>query len=190
MKTLENTTVGKSDGTRLPIIPGTFPAHVSEFSTKEWNGSIVFNIKYKIAPEAKQLTVDKMFQENNQLMPVTDAEGNPVTISAAYMSGKEFFGSGIWLTPNPEKGEGWKNRKYQQVCENLGIVFDKNKDEETIHGEIEEEAIIGMPAIIKLAKEEYQKDGETRHAWKVYNIYPWKEGNRMSGAEIKSDVPF
>ena len=34
MKTLENTVVGKDDGAKLPIIPGTFPAHISEFSTK------------------------------------------------------------------------------------------------------------------------------------------------------------
>lgn len=190
MKTLENTTVGKSDGGKLPIIPGSFPAHVSEFATKEYNGSIVFNLKYKIAPEAKQLTVDKMTQENNQLVPVTDAEGETVTMSAAYMSGKEFFGAGIWLTPNPPKGEGWRNRKYQQVCENLGIVFNKNDDEETILGQIEEDDIIGRPAIVKLAKEEYEKDGETRSAWKVFSVYPWQEGNRLSSDEIGSDIPF
>ena len=137
MKTLENTTVSKSDGGRLPIIPGTFPAHVSGLSTYEYNNSIVFNLTYKIAPEAKQITVDKMVQEGTDLVPVTDAEGNHVPISAAYMSGKEFLGAGVWLTPSPAEGEGWKNRKYQQVCENLGIVFDKNQDEETILGEIE-----------------------------------------------------
>ena len=56
MKTLENTTVKKSDGGRLPIIPGTYPAHVSAFSTAEYNDSIVFNLVYQIAPEAKEVT--------------------------------------------------------------------------------------------------------------------------------------
>ena len=190
MKTLENTTVKKSDSGKLPIIPGTYPAHVSGFDTAEYNDSIVFNITYMIAPEAKQLTVDKMVLEDGNLTQVTDSEGNKVTISASYMSGKEFRGQGVWLTPNPPQGQGWRNRKYQQVCENFGIIFEKTDDDETVLGEIEEADVVGKPAIVKLAREEYEKDGETRFAWKVFQVYPWKEGKQLSSDEMGADVPF
>ena len=76
MKTLKNTTVKKSDGERLPIVPGTYPAHVSAFHTAEYNDSIVFNLTYKIAPEAKQISIDKMSLENGELVNVTDTQGN------------------------------------------------------------------------------------------------------------------
>jgi hypothetical protein len=159
VKSLENTTVSKSDSARLPIVPGTYPAHVSEFAQMEYNDSIVFNLTYIIAPEAKQLEINKMFVEDGQLIKAT-------------------------------KGEGWKNKKYQQHCENMGIVFDTNEDGETILGEIEENDVIGRPVLIKLGQEEYTKDGQTKQAWKVFTVYPWKEGSRLSGEEVKSDVPF
>jgi|TARA_Y100000310_G_scaffold37577_1_gene35271 hypothetical protein len=189
MKTLKNTTVKKSDGERLPIVPGTYPAHVSAFHTAEYNDSIVFNLTYKIAPEAKQISIDKMSLENGELVNVTDTQGNKETMTASYMSGKEFKGTGVWLTPSPSHGEGWRNRRYQQVCENLGIVFEK-ADEETILGEIEEADVVGKPAIVKLAREEYEKDGETRFAWKIFQVYPWKEGKQLSSDEMGADVPF
>jgi len=190
VKSLENTTVSKSDSARLPIVPGTYPAHVSEFASMEYNDSVVFNLTYVIAPEAKQLEVNKMFVDNGQLVKSKDSEGQDVMISASYMAGKPFKGGGVWLTPSPAEGEGWKNKKYQLHCESMGIVFDANEDGETILGEIEEDDVIGRPVLIKLGQEEYTKDGQTKQAWKVFTVYPWKEGGRLSGEEIKSDVPF
>ncbi len=190
MKSLENTIVSKSDSARLPIVPGTYPAHVSEFASMEYNDSIVFNLTYVIATEASQLEINKMFLDDGQLVKTTDAEGADVMISASYMSGKPFKGGGVWLTPSPGQGEGWKNKKYQQHCENMGIVFDTNDDGETILGEIEENDVVGKPVLIKLGQEEYTKDGQTKTAWKVFTVYPWKEGSIMSAEEMKSDVPF
>ena len=190
MKNLENTTVSKNDSAILPIVPGTYPAHVTEFAQMEYNDSIVFNLTYTIAPEAKQLEINKMFLENGELVKSTDAEGKDVMINAGYMAKKPFKGGGVWLTPSPGEGEGWKNKKYQQHCESMGIVFDANEDGETILGEIEENDVIGRPVLVKLGQEEYTKDGQTKQAWKVFSVYPWNEGKRLSADEVKEDVPF
>ena len=44
MKSLQSTTLGKGDDKSLPIIPGTYPAHVSDVNGKDWNESFVYNL--------------------------------------------------------------------------------------------------------------------------------------------------
>ena len=112
MKTLEGTTLGKGDEKSLPIIPGTYPAHATRCDVKEWNNSIVYNMTFTVAPEVEKVNITKMAMENGELVKVTDSDGNPVSISASYLTKKEFRSNGVWLTPNPGDDEKWKNRKY------------------------------------------------------------------------------
>ena len=55
---------------------------------------------------------------------------------------------------------------------------------------IEEEDVIGVPVLAKLGSEEYEKDGEKRTAWKVFNVQQWNDGQRISKEEIEDDLPF
>lgn len=190
MKTLESATIGKGDERSLPIIPGTYPAHVSDVSIKEYNESYVYNITYLVAPEVEKVSINKMTFENDELSNVLDAEGNPVKITASYLAGKTFRGGGVWLTPDPGDDK-WKNRKYKQYFESLGIVFKVDKDENTVLGQVEESDVLGMPCLIKIALEEYEdKSGMPRKAWKVFTIYPWANGSRIDPDEMSADVPF
>lgn len=191
MKTLEGTTLGKGDDKSLPIIPGTYPAHATKCDIKEWNDSFVYNMTFTVADEVKKVQIDKMTVENGELVKVLDADGNPVKISASYLSKKEFRSNGVWLTPNPNDDEKWKNRKYKQFFESMGVVFDADKDGNTVLAQVEEDDILGLPCLIKIAREEYTaKDGATRQAWKVFQVYPWQNGNKLDPDEINSDVPF
>ena len=191
MKSLEGTTLGKGDDKSLPIIPGTYPAHVKTVLVKEWNESFVYNMTFIVAPEVEKVSINKMTVEHGDLVKVTDSDGNPVKITASYLAGKEFRSSGVWLTPNPADNEKWKNRKYKQFFESVGIVFDADDDGNTLLGQVEEEDILGMPCLVKIAREEYKAtDGTTRQAWKVFQVYPWQNGERLDADELSSEVPF
>ena len=191
MKSLEGTTLGKGDDKSLPIIPGTYPAHVKTVIVKEWNESFVYNMTFIVAPEVEKVSIDKMTVENGELVKVTDSDGNPVKINASYLAGKEFRSSGIWLTPNPADSEKWKNRKYKQFFESIGVVFEVDKDDNTVLGQVEEDDILGLPCLVKIAREEYTaSDGTKRQAWKVFQVYPWSNGAKIDPDELSSDVPF
>jgi hypothetical protein len=191
VKNLQSTTLGKGDDKSLPIIPGTYPAHVSDVSVKEWNESFVYNLTFVIAPEVEKVSIDKMTVEHGELVKVTDSDGSPVKITASYLAGKTFRNSGIWLTPNPADNEKWKNRKYKQFFESLGVVFEIDKDENTVLGQVEEDDVLGFPCLVKIAREEYtDKSGEHRQAWKVFQVYPWQNGDKIDPDELNSNVPF
>ena len=68
MKDLENTVFDESVDGYTPVVPGVYPAHVVELSTKDQkqdgtkfaNDSVVFNITFSLADECKKLKVKKM----------------------------------------------------------------------------------------------------------------------------------
>jgi hypothetical protein len=190
VKNLEKATIGKGDEKSLPIIPGTYPAHVSNVGVNEYNDSFVYNITFLVAPEVEKVQINKMTRENGELVQVLDAEGNPIKINASYLAGKTFRGGGVWLTPEPGD-EKWKNRKYKQYFESLGVVFDSDDNGDTILGQVEEDDVLGLPCLIKIAQDEYiDKQGQPKQAWKVFNIYPWSNGSKIDPDELTSDVPF
>ncbi len=190
MKVLENTVMDGSENTAPPIVPGTYPAHCTSFEAREYNGSHVFNLKFTIAPEVGNLQIAQMTYGHNGLEPVTGPSGEKKQISAGYMKGKEFRANGVWLTPNPPEGETWKNKKYTKWCESLAISFSSDEEGNTQLGLIEESDILGNPCLIKLGTEEYSKDGETKTAFKVFELYPWAEGSKLDVDEIGVDAPF
>ena len=191
MKNLEGTVIGKGDERSLPIIPGTYPAHVCNVGINEYNESFVYNVTFRIAPEVEKVQINKMTRENGELVQVLDAEGTPQKITASYLTSKEFRGDGVWLTPEPGD-EKWKNRKYKAYFESLGIVFEADENGDTVLGQVEENDVLGLPCLIKIAQDEYtdKKTGEPKQAWKVFNVYPWSSGEKIDVEEIKSDVPF
>jgi hypothetical protein len=191
MKILENTIMDGSESSAPPIIPGTYPAHCTAFENKEWNESHVFNLKFTIAPEVSNLQITQMFYGDSGLEPVLASDGSKKQTSAGYLKGKEFRANGIWLTPSPAEGESWKNKKYTKWCESLGVPFQTDDDGNTQLGLIEESDVLGNPCLIKIATEEYtNKEGQTKSAFKVTEIYPWAEGNKIDADEIGVDVPF
>jgi len=118
-------------------------------------------------------------------------DGKTVKISASFMKGKRFKSTGVWLTENPGEGEGWRNRAYIQFFQGLGVEFPTTKDGKTQLAEVEEEDVIGMPALIKLNREFYEKDGETRSTWKAFSATSWKDGQKLAPEEVSAeDVPF
>ena len=193
MKQLKDTVYDESTDGASPVMPGTYPAHVYSLNTRSFDsGSIVFNLTFRIADEVKDMTVVK--QEKNgggSYEPVIGDDSNPVEVNAGYMSGKTFYAQGVWLTPKPDEGQGWKNRKYKETCENLGVAFNTTKDGTTQLGELEESDVIGAPAFVRLQEQEYtNRNGEIRTAFKVDSILPWNDGTRMSAEELGSDIPF
>ena len=182
MKDLENTVFDESMDGYIPVVPGVYPGHVVDLTTKDRkkdgtkfaNDSVVFNITFSLAEECKKLTVKKMKKnDTNGYDEIFDAEGNPVQIKGDYLIGKKFNSQGVWLTPNPIPGDGWKNRAYKEFFENLGVQF-KEADGK-----------------VKLGDEEYPAaDGTTKLSTKAFNCHVWNDGVRLSEEEVGEDLPF
>ena len=196
MKELKNkTTFNEATDGYTPVVPGTYPAHVREMEVREFedSGRKLFKVTFVVADEVKQLTVNKMErkEDGNGLSAVLDADGKNIEVSANYLAGKTFYSKGIWLTPSPEQGQGWRNRNYKEFFENLGIEWSTNKKGDAILGEVEEDDVIGVPCLVKVVEEHYEKDGEQRTALKVARTQVWSEGAKISKDEIQaSDIPF
>ena len=177
----------------IPIVVGTYPAHVSGFEGRtvqtKFGEQKVFNVEFQIAEEVDKMKIVKHIYEDNNLVPVLE-DGKEVKISASFMKGKRFKSKGIWLTENPGDGEGWRNRTYVEFFQGLGVTF-PTEDGKTQLAEVEESDIVGLPSLVKLNKEFYEKDGEERSTWKVFTATNWKDGQRLSADEVSDDpVPF
>jgi len=193
---LADTTYNEERDGIIPIVAGTYPAHVAGLEGKELTTKAgeqkVFNVTFLIAEEAGKTHVPKMVKNGDgQLSQSTDDDGELVTISGSFMVGKRFSSTGIWLTPNPATGDGWKNRKYKEFFESLGVVFPQNDNGDTVLAEVEESDIIGHPCFIKLGQEHYTKDGEERYVWKAFDAFTWSDGEILAEDEVTADdLPF
>ena len=128
---------------------------------------------------------------NGELHQGKNEDGSPAEVSGAFMKGKRFSSTGIWLTPSPAEGQNWKNRKYKEFFEHLGVQFPTDKDGNTQLAIVEEEDVIGHPCFIKISKEEYVKDGEARFVWKVFDAFHWSDGVTLKPDEVAADdLPF
>jgi hypothetical protein len=192
MKPVEATFNESTDGF-TPVVEGTYPAHITTFDTKEFNESKVYNLSFTIADEVGKLDVPKLAKDSNGgYVQTYDKEGNPSTINAGYMAGNMYrVDKGVWLTPNPNEGEGWKNRRYKEFFESLGVEFPLDSEGSTKLAEVEKDDVIGFPCLIELRETSFtNSEGMERKAMKVINVFPWQEGQKLSVEELESDVPF
>ena len=163
MKEFDATFDSVNDQPKKPV-PGKYPSHVSGFEavTLE-SGGKVFNIDFTLAEECKNM-------------------------EDAFMAGKEYRSAGVFLTSNLPTDERWKNKKYNEFFSNMGVKFPVNGDGIVKLQEVEEEDIIGLPAIADVQVYKYTtKDGENRTSLRVMNVYPWDDGIKK---EKKDSVPF
>tara|TARA_R100001594_G_scaffold123799_1_gene160401 strand:- start:30320 stop:30910 length:591 start_codon:yes stop_codon:yes gene_type:complete len=196
MISLQNTTYNEERDGIVPIVAGVYPAHVSGLEAKDLETKAgeqtVFNVTFLVADEVAETSVPKMVKNGDgELHQGKNENGTPAEISGAFMKGKRFSSTGIWLTPNPPEGQNWKNRKYKEFFEHLGVVFPVDKDGNTQLAIVEEEDVIGHPCFIKISKEEYVKDGEARFVWKVFDAFHWSDGVTLKPDEVAvDDLPF
>ena len=157
----------KKSGSRFE--PGLYPAHVVGLRTYEYNGSFVFNTTVKIADEVKDIKPE-----------------------FKWIIGKEYSSRGIWLNPNPADGEEWRNKYYHQWFKECGVNFESADENGNLElSAVEEDDIYGHPVFAKFKEVSYKtKDGEDKKKVQVDAILPWEDGDRLSKAELESDVPF
>tara|TARA_R100001530_G_scaffold42259_1_gene32191 strand:- start:14 stop:574 length:561 start_codon:yes stop_codon:yes gene_type:complete len=181
------TTFDESADGFVPSPPGLYPAHVIAAESREYSGSKVFNFTFKVADEVSKMMVPKMIADGNGWYKASEE-----TISGKFLAGRKFFSKGIWFTPNPASDEKWRNRNYKTFCENLGVVFEKSKDDNNVIllCEIEESDVLGFPCLVKVAENSYEKNGETVRNMKVSSVFTWNDGTALSPDELTSDVPF
>jgi hypothetical protein len=191
MKPLKDTFYDEKEDGYTPIIPGLYPAHVTSLDSRSFDsGSMVFNVTFQIAEEAKDMQISKQSKNGNDEWNIDkDKDGKDIKISAGYLSGKKFRSTGVWLTPSPGKGQGWKNRNYVKFFEPLGVIFPE-ADGKTKIMEVEESDILGIPSIVKIGEEEYTQDGAKKMAIRIFSTLPWASGTKLDASEIEEEVPF
>jgi len=170
--------------------PGKYPAHISGFDIRTFDsGSKVFNIEFTLADECKSMEVHKYVRNGNDYSP-SNKDGEPEMISAGFMTGKKYRSAGVWLTPSLPKDQRWKNRNYKEFFTNIGIEFPVNGSGVVELQEVEEEDVIGMPALVDVKPHTYtNKDGEDKTTLRVLNVFPWNDGARKEPSK-DTDVPF
>ena len=191
MKNLENATFNESTDAYQPIVAGTYPAHITAFESRDINDSVVFNMTFKLADKVGEMELPVYNQIDGKYQVVLDANGKETTRKGTHLVGKEIRSAGVWLTPNPKEGEGWKNRKYKEFFTNLGVSFQTDKNGNVQLGQVEEEDVIGFPCLAKVGEQEFtNKEGEKKSTMRVFATYPWNSGQKLSEDEIGDDVPF
>ena len=190
---MEDTYYDASADGVIPIVPGVYPAHVCGFEGREVQTKLgtqkVFNVEFQIADEVDKMEIVKHQYVDDKLIPVV-VDGKEETISGSYLKGKRFKSIGVWLTEKPSEGEGWRNRNYVKFFEAIGVQFPKTEDGKTQLAEVEEQDVIGLPALIKLDREYYEKDGEERSSWKAFSANLWSDGKKLAADEVGEDLPF
>ena len=155
------------------VIPGVYPAHITNLKTHEYNGSYVFNTSVRIANEATKMNI----------------EGNDV----GWMSGREYVSKGVWLNTNPAEGQEWRNKRYLEWFTNCGVDFESaNTDGSIKVGQVEENDVLGKPVFARLGKATYtDREGTEKQKIEVSAVLPWEDGKPLSEDELSSDdVPF
>jgi len=188
MKPIENAIYNESKNTYKPIPEGTYPAHISKFESKEYNGAYVFNVTFKVAEEAKDIEFAEQQKDNNGKLVPTGA-----SVTGVQAVGKEYrTDKGIWLTPNLSEENSWKNKRYAEFFASIGMAFGKDSNGNMQLQMVEESDVMGLPCLVQLVNTEFKNaDGETRSSLKVGKVYKWEDGERISSDELEADdLPF
>jgi len=183
-----------------PIEPGFYQAHVVGYGTREVKtkvgDAIVVNLTYQIADEAGELTqilyemdgFEYKTDKNRERIAVLNEKGQSKTAKCKHLVGKRFRDNGTFVfTGNESSG---RNRRYFDLLSTLGVNLKEDSNGNFPLSLLEEDDVIGVPVLAKLGSEEYEKDGEKRTAWKVFNITEWFDGERISKEEVEDDLPF
>jgi|TARA_B100000959_G_C14830719_1_gene561777 hypothetical protein len=191
------------DPTKNPFTPiesGFYPAHVTGFGTREVKtkvgDAIVVNMTYEVAEEAGKLVqilyemegYNYKLDNNGDRVPVLNGDGKSKTTKCKHLVGKKFRDNGTFVFTGSESSG--RNRRYFDLLSTLGVDLKEDSNGEFPLSLLEEEDVIGVPVLAKLGSEEYEKDGEKRTAWKVFNVQQWNDGQRLSKEEIEDDLPF
>jgi hypothetical protein len=156
---MSGTTVLFFEEENVKFVPGVYPAHVVAINKgREFNNSIPFNPKFRIAPEAADFELET-------------EEGEKV-------SGEKFIGyevrhKGMWLSLDNKKPKS--NNLYVIQAKAMGLEFEQKeveingkKRKATVLTELNED-ILGNPVLVKVDYVE-EKDGGKRA--KVTAVYP------------------
>tara|TARA_R100000306_G_C4372081_1_gene140452 strand:- start:606 stop:1205 length:600 start_codon:yes stop_codon:yes gene_type:complete len=191
------------DPTKNPFTPiesGFYPAHVTGFGTREVKtkvgDAIVVNMTYEVAEEAGKLVqilyemegYNYKLDDNGDRVVVLNGDGKSKTTQCKHLVGKKFRDNGTFVFTGSESSG--RNRRYFDLLSTLGVDLKEDSNGEFPLSLLEEEDVIGVPVLAKLGSEEYEKDGEKRTAWKVFNVQQWNDGQRLSKEEIEDDLPF
>ena len=164
------------DGLTPKVIRGTFPAHIVGWEEGEvYNGSIPFNILYRIATDATEF-IGYDFNSGEE------AKGT-------VMVGQELKSNGVWLCPNPKSGEGWRNRGYIEFAKSVGIDFPEDEDSKINLQQIEMTDVLGLPVLVLVGQQVHKDDKEKdpadqRKYPRVFKTFLWEDGERIDPEDL------
>ena len=183
-----------------PIEPGSYPAHIVDYNTREVKtkvgDAIVINLTYEVAEEAGELVqicyemdgYEYKKDEAGNKIAIKDADGKTKTVQCKHLVGKKFRDNGTFVFTGSENSS--RNRRFFDLLSTLGVSLKEDSNGNFPLSLVEEDDVVGLPVFVKLNSEEYEKDGEVRTAWKVFNVQQWDNGQKKSAEEIDEDLPF
>tara|TARA_R110002020_G_scaffold202378_1_gene405506 strand:- start:186 stop:815 length:630 start_codon:yes stop_codon:yes gene_type:complete len=192
----------------VPVEEGTYPAHITELTTKEVNTragqAIIVNMSYTLADEAAE--VEQPLYEmdgykhrldvNGRKIPILK-DGDQEYILGTHLPKKKFYDNGFFVFTTTESAN--KNSRYFKLLESLGIELEENDRGIKKLVLVEDEDVIGLPVYVKLETHSYvtrdtkdlpPHEQETRTVLKAKEVTLWKGGEKISLEELEDDVPF
>jgi len=168
---------------------GIFKGNVLDVDTKKLNsGSYLIVLTAKVSKENKELPLSKMKYDPETEKVILDTEADKV--SGESIIGRTYQSNGIFVTPSPAPGEGWRNRRYVNIFESLGVKFAKMDNGKTKLALVESKDVIGLPGMFNLTVETYnRKDGTVGKSTRITDVMTWADAKRLSEEDME-DVPF
>lgn len=185
--------------------PGTYPAHLVRLDRNEvtlagGDEAYVYNPYFKIAKEAEKGSILYFRLVNGEEIPVTDKKGQQVSGPPHSMVGRRYRADkGIWLTPNVDQRERWRNRLYKELLDVLGIKLPEEKTDAgvvklLVKLDANDKEVLGKPVLVALAKGTFTgKEGKEITVMRVKGYFPWPNGKQIKVELPKpeaEDAPF
>ena len=198
----------------IPVQTGVYPAHVSGFKERsvdtKMGRAYVYDLTHKIADNAKSLSIPLFentkgkytLNENGNRIPLLDEEGNEIKASCEFMIGRTYRGNGVFLFM--DKSGAGRNERYTELLQVFKVQLKKIKTK--VSGmtavklvRLEKDDVIGCPVLVRLGWSEFITK-ETRNLpeseqvkvrnLKVFDVFEWNSGKKLSSDEIEDDIPF
>lgn len=159
---------------------GLVPAHCIKFEIKYYGEQSIFNLYWRVNEEAANLplSIIEFDKTTGKIKEIEEAKPHLEIIGTEQKSGTFYH-------PNPDEKNRWKNRDYFELLEALGIELPQDEDGNYILAEIEEEDVIGMPALIML--DLVPNKDKDRAYQNVVKFLSWENGVRLNPEDI---TPF
>lgn len=180
MKTIDGApTYGKDEMTKQYAGTNALACRVVDLEVREYGESTVFDIILEAAPENSGSMGKRWSFENGKPTETGDID------KGAFIGQKEKYSA--WLTPNVSREDAWRNNKYYEAMELLGVECPKTPEDKYIPFAVELSDILGVGVVAKFDWVADKNDPEK--VWNnIVGLRVWPNAKRVVPKTAADDL--